>query len=52
MPRGKFKHRYWFFADTANKVYDVKILSHTGTMALLGNNYLFQMTDTGFAEKF
>ena len=33
-------------------VYDVKSVSQPDTMALLGNNYLFQMTDTGFAEKF
>ena len=26
MPRGEFKHRYWFFADTANVAWIVSII--------------------------
>jgi hypothetical protein len=35
-----------------NQVYDVKILSQTDTVPLFESNYRFQMTETGFAEKF
>ncbi len=34
------------------KIYDGEPILNPDTMALLGNNYFFQMTDTGFAEKF
>ncbi len=57
MPRGQFKHRYWFFADTLfEKIYDVepksKSVSQLDTMPLFGNNNWFQMTKTCFAEQF
>jgi hypothetical protein len=26
MPRGEFKHRYWFFADTPNVAWTVSII--------------------------
>jgi hypothetical protein len=39
---------YWCL----NSVYDVKSVSQPDTMSLFANNYLFQMTGTGFAELF
>ncbi len=26
MPRGEFKHRYWFFADTPNVAWTVSVI--------------------------
>jgi hypothetical protein len=35
-----------------NSLYDVKSVSHPGTIVLLGNNYSLKMIETGFAEQF
>jgi hypothetical protein len=35
-----------------SQVYDVKSVSQPGTIALLGNNYILQIIETGFAEQF
>ena len=50
LPSSQITGRMYNTDVTVQLVYDVKSVSQLDTVALLGTNYLFEMTETGFTK--